>query len=207
MVHRAIMRNFLPFLKTPQLSNMMRPLFIDDNENQNQVKFAMMIQLKDLPVYQKEQNITGFNADFDSIMFPEEPDFQVLRESNELFGAISESLMRERYFDRQSIKESKDYVDNKHPDENNKKVDHYSINFNPDPLFYKAQRYQNNFGEDEDLTEHFNLPEVLHEINSKFFIDIEQQYVVRKLIDKEHELVYWFFLKMFAAYMFTFAIP
>ena len=77
MVHRVIMRNFMPFLKTPQMDFLMRPLFIDDNENQNQVKFAMILPEKELPVYQKGQHITGFNVDYNSILYPEKPDFKI----------------------------------------------------------------------------------------------------------------------------------
>ena len=168
----------------------------------------MILPLEDLPVFQKDQNITGFNIDNQSIIFPEEPDFKALEESNKLFGGISEGYVNLRYFDRQSVKESKEYVDKANEDGNNMKVDHYGIDLRPDPIIYKVLKHLGNDNSmyKENLDDR-HLHVIIEFVSTKFYMDIEQQYVIRSLIDKMHEPAYWFFSRLFAVFLMTFAIP
>ena len=135
MLYIVIMRNLQLILETPQLELQMRNFFNEDKDNQSPVRFAMIISLEDLPVYQNCSTITGVDHDFKSIV----PDSHTMRESLEIYGGFSENYAKIRYFDRESVDRSKDIAFGMSPEEALKKVDHHLIDFYPDPIHCDIQ--------------------------------------------------------------------
>ena len=103
LLYRVIMRNLQLILATPQLELQMRNFFNEDKDNLCQVRFAMVIELEDLPVYQNCSTIAGADYDIGSI----KPDSQEMIEALGKYGGISESNVKTRYFDRELVDKSK----------------------------------------------------------------------------------------------------
>ena len=93
----------------------MRSFFNDDSENPNQVRFAMILPFEDLPVYQKDSNITGVSFETHSIEYPNIPDKHKLETANSHFGGISESTVKFRYFDYDYVGRSQKEINNMFP--------------------------------------------------------------------------------------------
>ena len=111
MVNRVIMRNFELILETPQLDHLKRTFFIDDGDCQNHVLFGMLLKQESLPIYQKDSNITGVDIYSQKICYPNKPNYQLMTEANDLFGSISESLVREQSCIYDCVHTSKETVD------------------------------------------------------------------------------------------------
>ena len=103
LLYRVIMRNLQLILATPQLELQIRNFFNEDKDNQCPVRFAMAIELEELPAYQNCSTITGVDIDIKSI----EPNADKMRESLGIYGGISENYAKIRYFDRENVDKSK----------------------------------------------------------------------------------------------------
>lgn len=112
----------------------MRTFFNDDSENHNPVRFAMQLPYDDLPVYQKDSNITGVSFETHEIEYPNIPNSHKLDQANSFFGGISESTVKFRYFDNNYVSKEQTKVNDKNPQGAMKKFVHRLVDFNPDPI-------------------------------------------------------------------------
>ena len=95
-----------------------------------------------------------------------------MTEANDIFGGISESCVKTRYFDRICLRDSQKKVNEKNPDEAMRKVSHFLIDLQPDAIHKKVQELFGRVGQAGVWT-NLLLAELLKTLMEKYSRQIE----------------------------------